>query len=141
MRPDPLPTLLRLRRMEMDTARAEMLNVEARVAEAQLAVQTAEAAIRHEIAMASDIATDDAAVEAFSAWLPVGRATLARAAVVRGRAEEDVLHARTMFNLARIAAEAVETLIEENKANGLRTGLQRQQAVLDDISGVRRRRT
>jgi hypothetical protein len=142
MRPDPLPTLLRLRQMEMDAARAELLPAEAQLADAGRAVQAAEQAIRREMAAASMVDCDDATVEAFAKWLPTGRASVARAKALRTRAEDSTLQARTMFNLARTAYEAVEKLIAEKRNLVLRASERHEQAGLDEVASqiLRRRR-
>ena len=137
MRHDPLPTLLRLRQMEMDTARGDLLSAEARLSDARRGVQAAEASIRNEMTAASGVNADDAAVQAFAKWLPSGRASVARAKALRARAEEDTVQARTLFNLARVAVEAVEKLIEEKRNQELREAGRREQLALDE-AGRRR---
>ena len=137
MRPDPLPTVLRLRRMEMDAARAELLAAESRAGEAREATLAAQLAIRREMAAACSAEADDVSVEAFAAWLPVGRAAQTRAEASWRRAEEDSIRARTLFNLARGAAEAVEKLIDEQRAAEVKAALVREQKALDEVGGRR----
>ena len=66
---DPLESLLRLRRLAVDEARrglADCLRVESLAAHAVAAI---ESAIDHETDVATDLASGDAVVEAFAAWL------------------------------------------------------------------------
>ena len=140
MRRDPLPVVLRLRRTEMDSARAELLAAEARAAEAKEATLAAQLAIRREMAAACSAEADDVSVERFAVWLPVGRASQTRAEALWRRAEEDSLRARTLFNLARSAAEAVETLMEEQRVAEVKAALAKEQLVLDEVGGRASRR-
>jgi flagellar biosynthesis chaperone FliJ len=137
MRRNPLPVLLRLRATDLDAARAELVQIEHRMLEARRAVQAAELAIHNEMAAAASVQADDAAVQAFANWLPIGRASVARAKALRTRAEEDSLHARTIFNLARIALEAVQNLMDEQRAAQSRTAIRNEQNALDEIGGRR----
>ncbi len=133
MRRNPLPVLRQLRAREMQAARAELLSAERHLVEARRAVHAAESAIRHEMAAAASVHADDSAVQAFAKWLPVGRASVARAKALRARAEEDTLQARTVFNLARSALEAVETLIESQRVVEASETARKEQASLDEM--------
>jgi hypothetical protein len=78
MKRDPLEALLRLRRMAVDTARHDLADCLRAESEAQSRVAAITASIEHEAAVAADLTTGDAEVEAFAAWLrrirPVQRA-------------------------------------------------------------------
>ena len=137
MRRDSLPTLLRLRRMEMDHARTDLLAAEARASDARQAAQAARLAIQREMLAASAVEADDSAVQAFANWLPVGRASQTRAEAELRRAEEDSIRARTFFNLARTAAEAVEKLIDQREAAAVRAEQAKEQAALDEVASRR----
>jgi len=140
MRRDPLPIVLRLRRTEMEAARSDLLAAEARAAEAKEATLAAQLAIRREMAAACSAEADDVSVESFAAWLPVGRAAQTRAEAMWRRAEEDSIRARTLFNLARTAAEAVEKLIEEQRLADVKAAMAKDQLVLDEIGSRSGRR-
>ena len=123
----------------MDQSRADLLSAEARAVEARQSAAAARLAIQREMLAASATEADDRAVEAFAKWLPVGRAAQTRAEAALRRAEEDSIRARTQFNLARTAAEAVEKMIAEQTAAALRLSLAKEQSVLDEAA-LRRRR-
>ncbi len=137
MRRDALPILLRLRRMEMDHARADLLAAEARVGETRQAAQAARLAILREMLAASAMEADDSAVQAFANWLSVGRATQTRAEAELRRAEEDSIRARTCFNLARTAAESVGKLIDQRNAAEQRVDRVTEQMTMDEVASRR----
>jgi flagellar FliJ protein len=130
---DPLLTVLRLRRMEVDAARAELVLRETRAHEAAIMAHEAEATIQAEMQAATRLTADDAAVEAFGAWLPKGREAVARAEALLLRAQAEAAQARARLNLARAAAEAVEKLLEKKAAAAEKEALRRQQIVLDEL--------
>ncbi len=95
---DPLDAVLRVRRMAVDTARrhlAERLTVEEA---ARKHAEAAETRILSEGQAAADIAAGDGAVEAFAAWLPVGRAEVQAARAAHDQAMTDVNMARAAVN-------------------------------------------
>jgi flagellar export protein FliJ len=135
---DPLQTVLRLRRMDLDSCRAELVHKDTRAHEAAIVVQAAEARIQAEMAAASRLSASDAAVEAFGAWLPKGREAVAHAIAVLERAQQDAAQARALLNLARAAAEAVERMLEQKAVDATREELRVQQVSLDEV-GLRQR--
>jgi hypothetical protein len=134
MRHHKLSKLARLRRMELDRARSEMIAAESAANEARRAAADAQAAIEHEMKKACSILADDAAAETFAAWLPLGRAKQTRAQDQCERTEQNLFRARTMFNLARAAAEAVQILIETRQTADAKAALRKEQHVLDETS-------
>jgi flagellar biosynthesis chaperone FliJ len=129
---DPLKTVLRLCRMEVDASRAELVEREARAHEASQVLHEAEAAIQFEMATASRLSGDDSVVEAFIAWLPTGRSDVTRAKALLSRAQEESAQARARLNLGRAAVEAVEKLLEKRTEEEAKEALRRQQLVLDE---------
>ncbi len=136
----PLQTLLRLRHTEVDAARAELMACEMRVQNAALAEQAARAAIVSEMAVASTLTSTDAAVEAFGAWLPIGRAAVTRAEATLSRSEDEAVQSRACLNLARAAAEAVEKLLEKQAEEAAKEALRREQVILDEAGQRPRQR-
>lgn len=134
-----LNIVLRLRRQSLDDTRATLM---AREADEQVAIgreRVARQAIHDEMAAATRLNAEDAAVEAFAAWLPRGRATVDDASTLLERAQSEVMRARTELNLMRAAVEVVEKLIEKRDAESAMEVLRKQQIVLDEIKPRRRR--
>lgn len=131
---DPLQTVLQLRRNDVDAARAALMECESQAQSASQAEKEALATIQSEMQAAAALSADDAVVEAFGAWLPLGRAAVSRASATLARAEDDATQARAVLNLARAAAEAVEKLIEKRDEEVAREALRREQIVLDEVS-------
>lgn len=129
---DRLRIVLRLREMEVDDARTELVRRETRVHAAAVAAHEAEAAIQSEMTAAARLSADDAAVEAFGAWLPSGRRAVLEAQAVLSRAQGESAQARARLNVARAAAEAVKTLIADRDAEASREVLRREQIDLDE---------
>ena len=127
-------------RRERQHRQSQPFSAEARAAEAKEATLAAQLAIRREMAAACSAEADDVSVESFAAWLPVGRAAQTRAEAMWRRAEEDSIRARTLFNLARTAAEAVEKLIEEQRLADVKAAMAKDQLVLDEIGSRSGRR-
>lgn len=131
---DPLEAVLRIRRMAVDTARrhlAEALTIEET---ARRHAEAAEARIVSEGQAAADIATGDSAVEAFAAWLPVGRAEAQTARVAHDKAVTDVNMARAAVTVARAAAEAAADLQLRRKADQALLAERRAQNALDEVA-------
>jgi flagellar export protein FliJ len=133
MAKDKLHTVLRLRRQEVDACRAELVLRETRAHAAAIALHEAEETIQAEMAAATRLSADDAAVEAFGAWLPKGRNAVARADTTLARAQDEAVQARAHLNLARASAEAVEKLLEKKAEAASQEALRKQQHVLDEI--------
>ena len=134
MRRDKMSKLLQLRRMEVEGARAQMLAAEAMQSEARQTLRDAQSAVRREMEGACSLLADDAAAEAFAKWLPLGRAAQFRAEAQLRHAEENLIKARTTFNLARIAAEAVEKFIDNQRTAQIKADQIKEQLMLDEIS-------
>ncbi len=132
--PDPLATVLRLRRITVDEAKMA-LAAQLRVEDlASRAAAAAAAAIDAECDIAADLMAGDGAVEAFAAWLPVGRARAESARIAYDRASSDVARARAALTAARAAAEAADCLLRDRLAALAATAGRRSQSEADDIA-------
>jgi len=131
--PDPLDTVLRIRRLAMDDA-ARILATCLRVEEeARHAADAAEATIGAEGEIAADLSSGDGAVEAFARWLPLGRARAAAARVRHDTATAETARARAGVTIARAATEAALALAERRAAERNLLAERRAQAVLDEV--------
>ena len=131
---DALATVMRIRKLAVDEAKralAEALTLENT---ARQEAAAAEAQIGLEAEIAADLNTGDGAVEAFAAWLPVGRARAARARAAEEEAAVDVARARAGLSAARAAAEAADNLKERRDAEAAVEANRRSQATLDEIA-------
>lgn len=137
---DSLKTVLQLRQMDVDAARAELVQLESQAHDARMRERAALLAIQTEMTAAARLHADDATVEAFGAWLPTGRAAVTRAQAQLSRFEQDAAQARAALNLARAGAEAVEKLIEERGKQAAEQQMRRQQNVLDEAAARARPR-
>ena len=124
--------------MDVDAAREALAVCQNRVHAASAAQQRAEAVIVAEMTAASSLSGDDLNVEAFAAWLPVGRRAVEDAQAVLERAQQEMAQAFARLNLARVAAEAVEKLIEKQAEATAKEALRIEQIQLDEI-GQRRK--
>ncbi len=130
---DTLRTLVKVRRMEVDAARrglAECLAVED---EARAAALEAERAITREAQVAGSLAADDATVEAFAVWLPVGQRQLDRMRRAESLAAAATDRARAATTLARAAAEAAQAMLERREDEAEREAQRKAQLELDEI--------
>lgn len=130
---DTLRTLVKVRRMDVDAARrglAECLAVEA---EARAAALEAERAISQEAQVAGALSADDATVEAFAAWLPVGQRQLERMRRAESLAGAASDRARAVTTLARAAAEAAQALLERREEEAEREAQRKAQLELDEM--------
>ncbi|WP_428377472.1 hypothetical protein [Lichenicoccus sp.] len=131
---DPLTTLLRIRATALDEAKQHVAHALAREHAAGLRLADEEAALARETAAALSPAEDDARVDAFARWLPVGRRAIAAALATQQAANATVDHARAVLTLSRAAHRSVETLIEKRSvALDLEAGL-RLQREFDDLA-------
>ena len=131
---DPLDAVLRVRRMAVDTARrhlAESLTIEEA---ARQRVAAAEARIESELQVAADLATGDGAVEAFAAWLPIGRALVVAARAEHDKTLTDVNMARAAVTVARAAAAAAADLQSRRAADRAALAERRAQNAMDEIA-------
>lgn len=136
--PDPLDTVLRIRRMALDDAvrcMAACLRAEDSAGQAAKAAKAADAAIEAECESAADLAGEDAAVAAFAAWLPVGRACAAACYAALETAVAETGRARAAMTITRAAAEAASSLADRRAAERKMAVERRAQAVLDEIGG------
>ena len=132
--PDPLATVLRIRRVTVDDARRR-LGAALRAADLAVAqVQAADTAITKEGEIAADLMAGDGAVEAFAAWLPVGRAKAAAAHEASERAQAEVAKARAAVTVARAAAESAEVLLQKRGADAALQAARRAQADTDEVA-------
>jgi hypothetical protein len=134
-----LRTLLRIRRLDLDAAQQALASCVAAEHEAVGQERAAEAAIQREFDAAAAIDAPDAAVEAFAAWLPRGRAAVARAAEAHRHAAAATTQARASLALARAAVESTEQLLEARAQAARVEAEQKLQATLDEAGRVRRR--
>ena len=137
---DALKTVHRLREMEVDGARSALLRLEALAHEARMTERAATITIQTEMNAAARLGAEDAAVEAFGAWLPTGRAAVIRAQAQLARLEQDTAQARAILNLARSGAESVEKLMAERAALATEAAGHRQQAALDEAASRSQKR-
>jgi hypothetical protein len=131
---DPLDAVLRIRRMAVDAARrhlADSLTIEEA---ARKRVAAAEARIESEAAVAADLATGDSAVEAFAAWLPVGRAIVGAAQAEHEKALTDVNMARAAVTVARASAAAAADLQSRRAADRAALAERRAQNAMDEVA-------
>jgi len=137
--PSALRLALRLRQAAVATAEqhlAECIAVETQAAEA---ARQANAAIQIEADAASAITSDDAAVEAFAAWLPRGRAAQAVAGARHSACLDATSIARAEIGVARAGEETVANALEAHAAQ-LRAGVAKtEQATLDEAGQAARR--
>ncbi len=131
---DPLDAVLRVRRMAVDTARRHLAECLAVEEAARNRVAWAEAQIDEEARAAADVTAGDNAVEAFAAWLPVGRAAVTAAQAAYEKAVAEVTMARTAVTMARAAAEAAADLQRRRAAAHAALAERRAQNALDEIA-------
>jgi flagellar protein FliJ len=115
MTPAALATLLRLRRQGLEAASRALGEAQAAQDQAETEARAARRRLETEREAAEDLAADDAAVEAYAAWLPRGRAALAEAEAAQARAMEATVLARARLAAARIAMEAADLLAERQR--------------------------
>lgn len=112
---DPLEALLRLRRMTVDKARRDLADCLRIEAEAEKLLADIESAIARETAVATDLASGDAEVEAFAAWLRGVRPRQRAAREAETMASADTAEARTVLAMARAAERAVEEVLARHE--------------------------
>lgn len=131
---DPLPALLRVRRMALDEARRLLAARLQEEADAEADALGAERAILTEADAARALTADDGVVETFAAWLPGARrrAEAARAAQEAAQAETSL--ARAGLQLARAAVEAAEALQTRQAEGRAAEAARKEQIALDDMA-------
>jgi hypothetical protein len=135
---DPLPTVLRLRRLANDEARRAVSDATARETLAQGAADRVEHEIARETALACSLAADDSAVEAFGAWLTGARQRAAATRETAERAGAETARARAALNIARAGLEAAEALAAGRLDAAAATQARREQHALDDLTRRKR---
>ena len=130
--PDPLDAVLRMRRVTVDDAKRELGSLLRAEEVAQAKADRLEALIGQEGAAAADLAAGDEVVEAYAAWLPVGRANLAAARAANEQIRCEIAMARAALSVARAAAESAQQLLNKRAAEHALDANRRSQAVLDE---------
>ncbi|MEE8663840.1 MAG: hypothetical protein SOH81_09715 [Acetobacter sp.] len=128
----PLDALLRLRRQEVDDARQLMIKAQQDVKTASDNIKIAEQAIiaAHEAAM--DLNSGDHIVEAYSLWLPTGKAVVSQARASEGKALTELASARINLTLARSALQAAEKLEEKRLHEKKEQAMRMEQNQIDE---------
>ncbi|MFT8895739.1 MAG: flagellar FliJ family protein [Acetobacter sp.] len=130
----PLDSLLKIRKQELDEAKKLLSEALARAMTASDAVKAAEQNMVRERDLALDFSADDQVVEAYSRWLPIGRAALDKARLREQDASMEVESCRTRVNMARSALEAAEKLAEMKAKEQQELAQKKEQAMLDDLA-------
>jgi hypothetical protein len=136
---DPLETLARLRHSICEDARRSLTACLEAEETASVALHSAELAIFREQDAAAAMDAGDGAVEAFAAWLPQGRAAVARAREAHTRADAATVQARAILAAARASAEAADQLLANRAAEREAEAARLAQIALDE-AGARRTR-
>ena len=134
-----LALMARIRGLAVAEARRDLADHLRREGLAEAAADAAVARLLLERSVATDMQANDAAVEAFAAWLPHGTKTLADSSDGLTRAQAATAQARARLTVARASDAALEALIAAKKAEAEAERLKQEQLVLDEI-GVRRSR-
>lgn len=129
----PLDTLIALREQELDRIEALFSEAVSRELAAEALLSSAENLILEEQRLASNPAADDADVEAFSRWLPLGRQKVdsARKGCEQATLDREVV--RSALIEARAAMEAVGKVREERRERERQDALRKEQNVLDEL--------
>jgi hypothetical protein len=136
---DPIEVLARVRHSVCEDARRGLAACLKAEAAADRALREAEAAIYREQEAASALDASDGAVEAFAAWLPQGRAAVARAREAEERAEAATMQARAVLAAARASAEAADRLLAARAAERATEAARRSQLALDEAAARRKK--
>jgi flagellar export protein FliJ len=131
---EPLQVVLRIRQATVDHAKSAMAHALQAEAVAQLLCASAEALIDREAQLASELSVGDGAVEAFAAWLPVGRAKAQAARLVLEDRAADVAIARAGLTVARTAAEAAKTMLDQREARRAAELARKAQLTMDEVA-------
>ena len=127
---DTIARLARLRTAEADAARRDLAAAMHAAETAAAAVASAQAALDHEASHAQA----EALSGAYAAWLPIGRAAVARARAEEATRAVAVAAARVTLAAARMALRACETLAEAQDAERRTAGIKAEQAMLEDVT-------
>lgn len=134
---DPVAALLRVRKLALEGAQRDLASCLRAEAAAEERERRARHAVAQEAAAAARLAADDTQVEAFAAWLPVGRQAVAEAEEDAGRVRAETACARAALSAARSAARAAEELLAQRAAERASEDARKAQA---EIDGLPRRR-
>ena len=134
---DALDVVLRIRRITVDDAKRELAALLQAEDAAQAKAELAEARIAQEGHAAASLAGGDAVVEAYAAWLPVGRAYAVAARAACDKIRCDVSVARAALAAARAAAEAAQQLLADRAAERALEAERRSQAAMDEVAARR----
>lgn len=131
---NPVDLLLRLRGVAKDEAtRLLAIRLDEEAAARRL-VQDAETRMTEERLAATDPDKGDGVVEAYVAWLPIGRRQERAARDMCERATANVTIARAELRIAHAAAEAA-VKFQEHQAKAVRTMADRKsQIILDEVA-------
>lgn len=136
---DPLTSLLRLRRTAVDAARQDLAACLSAEEVAARTVAELKAAIAREMDAASSLATDDAEVEAFAAWLRQVRPQQAEACGAHDRARAETVRSRAALAAARAAERAAEIMLDKRAAEQRAEAAKRAQREIDEVAQRRPR--
>ncbi len=103
-------------------------------AQAQSAADAVEREIARETEIACNLAADDAAVEAYGAWLTSARHRAEATRAAAERAEAETARFRAALNLSRAGLEAAEALAAGRAAQDAEAEVRREQHALDDLT-------
>ena len=131
---DPMHTLLRVRRLTLDQARRGLTDCLATETVANERLRGIETRIAEETDVASRVDGDDAAVEAFAAWLRRMRQEREAAIHALLLTEAATLEARAVLAAAHGAVGAVEQLIEQQEAVRRAHAERTEQRALDEAA-------
>lgn len=129
-----LESLLRLRQVAVDEARRGLAECLRQESEATRVVAAIQSAIEQETEAASNLATGDAEVEAFAAWLRRIRPRQQAAHEAEDEAEAATAKARVVLGAARAAVKAVEEMLEQDAAAAQTQTEHRAQAEIDEVA-------
>ncbi|WP_249110221.1 flagellar FliJ family protein [Neokomagataea anthophila] len=129
-----LEALYGLRKHELATVEQAFQQVIQREQEAEQALVSAQQRIVTERSVAMDAHSDDRAVEAFGAWLPLGQKAVQDADAHRQKISVDRDCVRAALLEARAALHVVEHLQEEAQGEQRRKEQRAEQLLLDECA-------
>jgi hypothetical protein len=137
---DPFAILLRVRRVALDEARRALADCLAAEAIAAKALMEAEADIVRERATAASLDADDAAVEAFAAWLRIARGRIDQARALHERLIAETARARAIVAVAQGSLEIAQTASDQRAVDEREARQRREQLNLDEAVQSRQAR-
>jgi hypothetical protein len=137
---DALETLARLRHSVCEDARRGLTACLEAEEVASVVLHRAEEAIFREQDAAGALGAGDGAVEAFAAWLPLGRRAVAQAREAHARAGAATVQARAVLAAARASAEAADRLLASRAAEREAAAQKAAQAALDEAAARQARK-